>query len=134
MTLRKFFVVFSMLALANAAWAGADQRGDARDLIATESETASLQSEIANLTDATEINLLKARVIEEAAVVGVEVSDVDISQRIAPNEFGVLESSCTATATVNLAGVGSVELSATASTCAEAANMLSDYIASLIEP
>lgn len=60
---------------------------------------------------------------------GVEVSDVSFQQSARDEgEHGLMDTSCTAMATISIPGGTGVEVSATAPTCAEAVEMLMDVI------
>jgi len=127
----RFFLVL-ILGFATPVLADAKPMGDTSSQGPAWSDASAFEAEVAGLSDAAEINLLKSMLLEKAALAEMEINDLDVKQSIGRAAQGTLSSSCTATATVNLAGVGSVTLSATAPTCAEAVNMLMDYIDTLI--
>lgn len=63
---------------------------------------------------------------------GVQIADIRIRQQVGGSGMGAAEASCTATATLSIPGGTGVDLSATASTCADAVEMLEDAIAQYI--
>lgn len=65
---------------------------------------------------------------------GVLIEDIRVSRHVGAGEAGTASSSCTATATVSIPGGAGVELSATAPTCSEAIQMLTDAIPEFLEP
>ena len=88
-------------------------------------------SEIIDFSDATELELLREIFLTEAKRAGVNAYDLEISQDIEPGEYGLMAASCTASVSVNVPGIGSVEVSATAETCTQAVSMLLDMIDNL---
>ncbi|WP_376691693.1 hypothetical protein [Wenzhouxiangella sp. EGI_FJ10409] len=64
---------------------------------------------------------------------GAKITDVSVDQSMShEGDFGTLETSCTASATVGIPGGTEVSIEATAPTCTEAVEMVQDAIEDLV--